>query len=213
VNAYVEGIPLPRQAVDEWGFFSEGKEASNIESTVRVEAGFAIAPLRHFIKSQFDLFFGLGNFLGQSMPHLCLDCSHGKAGIEFSRRLIETKLNESGDKLISPHLASYKFAETVSALPRFQREFRRHFGNRISANQLDEQDRREIKTLEVALNLWNAYLAQPTVYWSEPERRATAIAQHPSNQVFRRMENALRSLEADGIRAPDYPQMPTNCII
>jgi len=195
------GIPLPRQAVDEWGFVSEGKESNKREDSSPLESGFAITPLRRFIKSQFDLFLGLGHFLGQSMPHLCLDCSHGKASIELSRSLIATKLDESGDKLISPRLVSYNLAEAISALPRFQREFRRHFGNRMPVNQLDEQDRREIRTLEAVLSLWNAYLAQPTVHWSEPERRATAIAQHPINQVFRHIENALRSLEADGIKA------------
>jgi hypothetical protein len=88
----------------------------------------------------------------------------------------------------------------VAALPRFQREFRRLFGTRMPAKQLDEQDRREQKNFGLVQSLLNAYLASPTAHWQEPERRAAAMMWSLVDQVPQRLVAALASLESEGIR-------------
>jgi hypothetical protein len=193
-----KGISLPQQAVDEWGFVTESLESNGQNNDQRIEQGFALSP---YLKSQSDLFTGLNNFLNQAMPHLYLHCSDGKASIEKSRMLIESKMNEVGDNLVNPALVSHNLADAVAALPSFQREFRRLFGGRMPANQLDDQDRRERKIFDAVLPLLNAYLENPAAHWQEPERRARAKMWHAVDEVPRRLAVALASLEPDGINA------------
>jgi hypothetical protein len=196
-----QGIPLPRQAVDEWGFVSEGKETDIQQRALRNEQDSALTAFRRYLECQSELCNGLDNFLEQTLPHLYIHCADGKVGVEKSRRLIEAKVKVTGRNVVSPGLTAHNLAEAVSALPKFQREFRRLFGSRLPADGLDEQDRRERKLFEVVLALWTAYLAQPTAHWPEPERRAKALVWNAVEQVPRRLASALRSLESEGIRA------------
>ena len=125
------------------GFYEQGKDPSESGSVSRVEQGFALAPFREYIKAKSDLFGGLDNFLVQAGPDLFLHCADGKVGIDLSRLLIEAKLAESGGSLIRPELTSHNLAEAVAALPRFQREIRRLFADRLPAERFAELDRRE----------------------------------------------------------------------
>ena len=198
-----------RQAVDEWGFVTEGQESNGQNNAQRIEQGFELSAYNSYLKSQSDLFTGLNNFLNQAMPYLYLHCSDGKASIEISRMLIEAKMNEVGDNLVKPALVSHNLSDAVAALPRFQREFRRLFGGRMPANQLDDQDRRERKIFDAVLPLLNAYLENPAAHWQEPERRAMAKMWHAVDQVPRRLAVALASLEPQGIQAKILKQPDT----
>ncbi len=201
-----KGIALPRQAVDEWGFVAEGLEAERSNEASRIAQGFALSAYRPYLKSQSDLLTGLKNFLNQAFPHLFLHYADGIAGTEVSRLLIQAKLDEAGDNFVRPGLVAHNLADAVAALPRFQGEFRRLFDTRVSANQLDEQDRREQKTFDAVLPLFTAYLASPTAHWPDPERRATSMMWNAVDQVPARLIGALSALESEGIRASRLKQ-------
>jgi hypothetical protein len=200
-------LALPQQAVDEWGFVSEGRETDPKFSAGTFVPGFALSRYQPFTKARLDFFTQVKHVLVQAEPYLFLSCIDGAASVEMSRMLLEQKLKEHGDNLAQPGLVSHNMAAAVSALPGFQREFRRLFASRFSQDQLAEQDRRETQTLAAVLALLTAYLDQPTAHWSDPERRATAMMWHAVDQIPERLERALESLRCEGIRARRLPKL------
>jgi len=108
-----------------------------------------------------------------------------------------------------PGLTSLNLADAVSALPRFQREIRRLFAHRVSVEQLDKQDRQELKEFNALLPLWNAYLANPGAHWPDAAQRTKAMADRPLGQAQMQIKRALRTLEPEGVRAQILSQ-PTD---
>ena len=78
-----KGVSLPQQAVDEWGFVTEGLESNGQNNAQRIEQGFALSAYNSYLKSQSDLFTGLNNFLNQAMPHLYLYCRMEKRALKY----------------------------------------------------------------------------------------------------------------------------------
>ncbi|MEI7866912.1 MAG: hypothetical protein WCI11_03400 [Candidatus Methylumidiphilus sp.] len=194
------GILLPRQTVDEWGFISEGLESSEGKSNSVIEQGFAIAQFKNYLKFKLDLFQGIHNFINQAEAHLQLQCAEGKAGIEFSRLLIENIYKCDGRQVVDPYLTTSNLSNAFSALLAYQREFRRHFKERFSNDQLDKQDRLEHKAFYSVLPLWKAYLAHPTEYWPNPEQRVIAI-ERIIDRIPQQLLKALQELSSEGIKA------------
>jgi hypothetical protein len=200
-----QDVLLPRHAVDEWGFVTEGKEAkdeSKDESKANnFESRIALSPFQRYLKGKSELIRCLDNFMTQVTPHICLHCANGQAGVELSRILIENHLKEANKNLVRESLVTHNLADAFSALPNFQREFRYLFGTRFTASQLNEQDRLETESIESVLMLWAAYVTHPTAHWSNPEQRAFALWNHPTDYIPQRLMTALILLENDGIQA------------
>jgi len=194
------GIPLPRQAVDEWGFISEGLESSDGKSNSVIEQDFSIIKFKNYLKYQSTLFRGIDNFQNQAKAHLHLQCSTGNTGLELSRLLIENIFEGFGEKVVDPYLTTNNLSDAFSTLLAYQREFRRLFKEIFSTDQLDKQDRLEYKAFYSVLPLWKAYLAHPTEYWPNPEQRVTAF-ERIIDQMPKRLLKALHQLSSEGIKA------------
>lgn len=127
LKLFVANLPmLPRKAVDEWGFASEGRSKESTEENSE-------AILRRFTQwrqssSQYSR--GIGNVFSRIFAQTNM-LVRFKSG-----RPIEDTENVA-------HLIVANLADAWKALKVMQREFRRHFGNFYSGDALEELEQHE----------------------------------------------------------------------
>lgn len=198
-DAAAKPTPLPKQAVDPWGFVSEGRETEE-KRPDSLAAGVAVAAYKKLLNHQSDLYSALGNFLGQALPYLFI--THGgEAGGALSRLFLEAFVQSKGRRIVEPRLVMFNLIEVATHLPGMQAEFRQLFAARISATELNGLEEQERKEVAAVLALWHAYQEQPEAHRETPGSWAKTLWELPVREVLRRIEHGFRTWQKDGIRA------------
>lgn len=164
-------IPLPQQAVDEWGF---SRESTAKGSAVQAPTGIAVTPYAPFWGAHRDYWAHLENFGRQAINALVLQCAVGRLGSGVDpdtvrQRAIELGVNE-GDVRLSLHnlviardrLTAYQaLSETIvtpALLPRMQ-----------------AAAARERQAIETLLGVWRMLVERPNAVSQDPSRESVRV--------------------------------------
>ncbi|HEV2147726.1 MAG TPA: hypothetical protein VGR37_10020 [Longimicrobiaceae bacterium] len=170
---------LPRCAVDEWGFVSEGMErpvagggGDTRSGPERARAAFLLDRYGSLLKSLKDFTRPLGNFLRQAQPILLLNAKLPRSPLSKRRRMLQAVAEAQGVRSDDGFLPTYNLAEAWRHLAAFQIEFRARFGALVGATRLARLEAKETAVFEKAWCLWYQLYAHPERQSGDPERSA-----------------------------------------
>lgn len=195
----VNDIPLPRQAVDRWGFVSESRQNRDQQGKDRQERliqQFALAPCRDLLREQGEMQRALRNFLDQAMPYLFFDYRDRLTEVT-SRALIESYVADKGRSMVEPHLVVHNLADFADHLVPMQQAFRGLFASRFPPGVLDAQDSKEREEALAVLRLWPIYLEQPRLRMPDPLGQVERQWDARLREVCRRIDRGLRELTSE----------------
>jgi hypothetical protein len=202
---------LPRSAVDEWGFGSEGRSRSkpDREDIGKTSAGgiqralvnLALDQHRPLVDATREYFSPLSNFFRQANGPLALNGFLGRAQSEEQRERYLTVAAEQGLPTDSGFLSAYNFAEALRHLPAFQREFRERFAHLVGPRRLEKVEKEELETLKAAWSLWHAFIKQPERHWRAPEVKASQVFSDILEQLRGAIRTGFAALAAGGVQA------------
>jgi len=194
-------IPLPRQAVDRWGFVSESRQDRDLQGKDRQERlvqHFELATYRDLLHEQGKAWGGLRNFLDQAMPYLFFDYRDRLTEVT-SRALIESYVADKGQRMAEPQLVIHNLADFADHLVPMQQAFRGLFASRFPPGVLDAQDNKECDEAQAAIRLWPAYLEQPRLHMPDPLGQVGRQWDARLREVCHRIDRGLRELTHEGL--------------
>jgi len=193
---------LPRDAVDEWGFFSESMQKNGQLSAVQKPLeSVAVIVQQHqvFLDTSRDCWSALEAFYSQ-VP---------KAGLLGLRRTKNAGMLERIQEFIDEgkldadpgHLPTVNLSNAVKALPAFQREFRKRFSVFAQENELASLDVREHERVLRAFCLWYQFVHHTEREgMDQPSQFAAEQFEQAHTMVRRKLHEKLKTLKSAGIR-------------
>lgn len=201
---------LPKVAVDEWGFISEGMASPSSRpqdpqdqiADRRSRGALALAQHKPYMKALHEYFSAFVNFLSQAQDVFMFLPYADKFGTPEMQALKESLMAQHHltERNFDPHLPTYNFADVLAALPGLQREYRERFNNLVPATKLEPLERRERELLELAWSAWTFFVRYPTRRGlPDPQRDALKQWRDARQKVRRRIEAGFKTLWHDGI--------------
>ncbi|WP_404409867.1 hypothetical protein LG272_04880 [Pseudidiomarina marina] len=195
---------LPKLAVDPWGITSECTLNDKNEST-NITTNFLSMQdgLKKFRELLNDYIYSMSKFFSQSHFILIFNGLIGRLPkekhVEYHRKAEELGHPYSERNI---HLSCVNFNNSQKNLERFQDEFRAIFHEIISAQDLNEIDKKEKDKINKAWALWYQFAHHPDKYWREsPDIRASAICTSLKNELINAIAQSLNELPDPSMRA------------
>jgi len=197
---------LPKCAVDEWGFTTEGianPRGTVSESDMSRQTREALAFWEHrpYLSALRDFTFSLSNFYRQSTHVLALNPALGRTKSAKARESVLQAAVDQGVRTDFAHLSTYNLAEALSALPAFQREFKRRFSHFVDVRSLDTVEKRERDVFSRGWALWYHFAHHPNRTWRDAEHEALSRIDKVLGRVRRDIRRGFRQLSTEGIDA------------
>ncbi len=184
LNEALRRLPKPpNAAVDELGYEVRLRsEARTVDP--RDEIG-------EFLKALYDYANALSDFMSAAIPYLRANPDLGRPspdGIERAQALLE---EHAGGK--TPHLPTWRLADAVKALRRFQDEFRSRFG-RFAQGSLPSLEDEEQTWLWNLWAVWYQFAYDPRQYPTDATRESRAKIDQVISKYRRELTRRLEAL-------------------
>ncbi|EMT50018.1 hypothetical protein I532_24562 [Brevibacillus borstelensis AK1] len=153
---------LPLIAVDEWGLTEDTSESAdnkneNYIMNPRSLANDKFISYRRYLGEYTRSF---SNFFNQCIHVLCINPVEGR-GRGRKKDLVRNILIRQGIKPDLAHLSTVNLAEACKALPKLQREFRKHFGHLVNQHILRDLENQEQRVLNRFAPTWFFFANYP----------------------------------------------------
>lgn len=168
---------LPRTAVDEWGFVSEGRERSDGVDSQSQQLFDSAQRFKPWLKSFGDFEMGVSQVIARAVE-------------ETAAHLAAKKDGELPSEDRNGHLLLVNLEQSWTVLSAMQKQFRRLFGHLFSDADLDRLESYERSTVR---HFWATSFA----FVREPLRQISGGAAFLERRVEARREQFLRSLERE----------------
>jgi hypothetical protein len=205
--------PLPKGAVDPWGFAREGHTDAPRNPTSwsgQDEGHDQLVPrailantYRPYLRAEHDVASVLSNFFEQS-PHVMATNFHMsriKPHLTTKRDRARKILQERGIQTDWANLTTHNLFEAQQRLTHYQKQFRTLFGRLADADALAALEQHERDMLAQVWQLWFFYAQQPDQAWASPVSQVRAQLTSTWRQVEQQVQAALVAVSTDGTTA------------
>jgi hypothetical protein len=179
-----QSIPLPKSAVDPWGFASESmsdEAVGSLEQRPSIPRALILQKYKPFYRAQRDHCTSLYNFFSQAPRIMFANAVTGKLrddNPEKKRRL--ALLQQQGTGIDTAHLSTMNLAAARDSLRTFQVEFRQLLGHRRLTASLDQLEQTEHNLLTSVWQYWYFFANRPWHSYANPRtqiRNSIALSQ------------------------------------
>jgi hypothetical protein len=205
--------PLPKGAVDPWGFAREGHTDAPRNPTSwsgQDEGHDQLVPrailantYRPYLRAEHDVASVLSNFFEQS-PHVMATNFHMsriKPHLTTKRDRARKILQERGIQTDWANLTTHNLFEAQQRLTHYQQQFRTLFSHLADADALAALEQHERDMLAQVWQLWFFYAQQPDQAWASPVSQVRAQLTSTWRQVEQQVQAALVAVSTDGTTA------------
>jgi hypothetical protein len=205
--------PLPRDAVDPWGFAREGHTDAphnQTPSSGQDEGRDQLVPrailantYRPYLRAEHDVASVLSNFLEQSPHVMATNFYVGtiKPHLTTKRDRARQVLQERGIQTDWANLTTHNLFEAQQRLTHYQQQFRTLFSHLADADALAALEQHERDMLAQVWQLWFFFAHQPDQAWASPVSQVRAQIASTWRQVEQQVQAALKTISTDGTTA------------
>ncbi len=204
-------VPLPKSAVDPWGFawesMSDKAMLSLAESPARPMA-LVLHKHQSLYLAQRDYHNSLFNFFTQARDVMLWAYTAGKLRDDDPKKKSAIRaLTELGIRTDLSHLSTTNLSAALKELDRYQLEFRRLFGHRC-ADMIDELEQTERSHLNSVWQLWYFFANQPLIRCANPQTQIPNLIHLAEVRLRDRLNGVLNAFQ-DGASASVLPDLKT----
>jgi len=197
---------LPHCAVDEWGFVDE--LSSDSRSQEAKEKLPVVSKRSLFLKlyKPFLTDFGtytwtLSNFFDQAIHAMALKPALGKGLKDKATKSKILEIAEQhGIKADVIRVSNFNLSNTIQALPKFHKEFRKLLAQFISDKELESLDGQEQVVYRRVWNLWYLFTSQPDLRLKNPVQESASRFDTIKRGIRNNLKKELRNISSDKLR-------------
>ena len=197
-----QSMPLPKLAVDPWGFASESmsdEAVGKLEQRPSIPKALVLQKYKPFYEAQRNHCTSLHNFFVQA-PHVMMcNTITGKLGDDDPRKKRGLALlQQQGIRTDVAHLSTVNLATAKDSLETFQVAFRQLFGRRSADGALDQLEQTERDLITSVWQYWYFFANRPRHSCASPRtqiRNSMALSQRALSDQVR---TALRGVGSPG---------------
>lgn len=179
-----QSMPLPKSAVDPWGFASESmsdEAVGKLEQRPSIPKALVLQKYKPFYQAQRDHCTSLYNFFMQAPHVMVCNAVTGKLRDGDPRKTRGlASLQQQGIKTDIAHLSTMNLVAARDSLDTFQAEFRRLFGHRGAAVALDQLEHTEHDLIASVWQYWYFFANRSWHSFASPRtqiRNSIALSQ------------------------------------
>lgn len=193
---------LPKVAVDEWGFITEGMSEDrqdNVPKPQIADVRLALRCHKPYLDAMRAYLGGLYNFFFQAPESFYFGIKRGMN--TEARNTIDRIVEEKTQTRDPGHLSTHNLSNSLKALPSFHREFRARFSSIVPAGDLEQLEIGESGRLLRLFCLWHFFVKHSDRgAIKQPSQYVAKLFLDAKNQVRRGLQSRLKGLKARGLR-------------